>query len=603
MLNSRFLLLVMIALSSTAAFASDDPEMDAFVRKGADIRSSYWQNLKTFQPVALKSFEIDEVDDLAIRRGSMDPRYENTILYNVTLPARFVDSPQDAKPYGVVIQVYGGSTKQNLNDNPLSEANILASQGYIVYSLNLRGTQDDYGDAFVNDLAAAHGIQSLIRDTTYFANLFKLKEGDINGRRPLFADLVLPDIPIFLTGASFGGYLSLHHATNPEEKLRFHPKRGAKEVAVGHKDTIDAYIPKMASTNVHYDIKSQTTTAKVREPFFNNPDDPSLAWMRNVYQHYNALKSKEDNEFLSPSEHTGYLEKPVFIVHNIMDDNNSPKHAINFREAANQNGRGQFVGASYSPSLGHASPQDANQAQAYYEPILKFMDAVRFKKWRHQKFTFNQQQQHETAEISKAANFRMRVLHPTLHRPQEQLIYKIALQYLNQNKIAVGQPLDPEHLSKSFDRLIENFPQEFLKAVLYLTRKDRFKTKETFGEKTLEILKERNRLYAQDIEKLNINSVQGPLSTYLNSTIEIVPTSTEFEGEGENRVDITYAALTSTPYDELKSHMGNGDDRKGSQIFKYQKNRLKMMFLDILQKDPKALPLYFTTVDHLATSF
>ncbi|HUX79658.1 MAG TPA: hypothetical protein VMW10_07960, partial [Alphaproteobacteria bacterium] len=194
MLKSKFWLFLVIALSSTAALAMEDQGADDFVKGRARLRKrDYWDELKSNRrSFELRTFSTDSDENYVIRRLSIDRKFENTIRYNVTLPEFLITDEQNYKPRGVIIKVYGGGIKEELQENYLSEEHIYASQGYIVYSLNLRGTED-YGETYVNDLRAAHGVQSLVRDITYFANLIKTGSGDIDGQKPAFARLVKPE--------------------------------------------------------------------------------------------------------------------------------------------------------------------------------------------------------------------------------------------------------------------------------------------------------------------------------------------------------------------------------------------------------------------------
>ncbi|HUX78134.1 MAG TPA: hypothetical protein VMW10_00065, partial [Alphaproteobacteria bacterium] len=376
---------------------------------------------------------------------------------------------------------------------------------------------------------------------------------------------------------------------------------------VPHKACIDGYIPLMCHSDIFYDFKSQTASGKNRAKFFHSGKKNN--WMGNTYQNSNLYRP-EENAILSPSKHASYLKAPVWLVHGLEDDNNSPKHSIKFAEAASQSYKEQFVGTSYAPLLGHNYPYDLHPVQAYYEPILQFMDNVRYAKRCGKVFTFNRSQQLATAKINKAANFRMRAHHPTtLARPQERLLNKIAAQYLAEYDIKPGQSIDPEHLSTSFNAFIEDHPQEFLKAVLYLNRKGQFRTKGTFGEKTMEILKTRKTWYEYDLTQLSLNSIRGKLYPYMNSKLDNVNITETIPGtpwwDGYKWITppprTQQKTISSTPYIELKRHLGNGDTSVGSRIFKAQKERLRTMFVDLLTMNPEDRPLYFEKADQIST--
>lgn len=127
----------------------------------------------------------------------------------------------------------------------------------------------------------------------------------------------------------------------------------------------------------------------------------------------------------------------------------------------------------------------------------------------------------------------------------------------------------------------------------------------------MKILEKRNKRYEEDLKTLDVDSVKGKLSTYMNSTLDNVTICETIPGtpkrEGDRRKTSTprkkFKTISSTPYTELKRELGNGDTRLGSEIFKTQKERLKRMFVDLLTMKPEDRPLYFGKVDRLGTSF
>ena len=549
---------------------------------------NYWSTFNpscVFKPIlpGIQIVSTDSHPEYVIRRKTTDGKHTIKTHYHVyAAPVSW----QSLKPKGVIIKVYGAGSKQEITNKLESEELVYAQQGYIVYVPNFRGTKG-YGNKFEKDKGVAKGTQSLVRDTTYLAYLLKEQKTDMAGKRPFFADLITQDLPFFLTGASFGGYLTLHNATNKEQVFCFRGEHGI--VKRRHQDMFDGYIATMPVSNVLYDIESGTSAGNLRQSHFtalnNGWISTSVNWMENAHQNFNALEDN-DNSKISPSENTDSLEKPVLLLHGLKDDNTSPKQSIKFADSAVTNGKGHFVGVSYLSFLGHEYARRYPNTRMYFEPILKFMDAVRFAKQNGRVFTFDALQQAETAEISNAAKFRMRIIHPgKLRRPQEILLNTMVNRYFQYYNMPCGTTIDSQAFSTSFDTLLNASPREFLKAVLYLTRKDQFPTKGTYGKETLQRIKERNDAYENDVRALLIDGIVLSLDQYFSISY---PSS---------------SFMKTTHGDEFLKYLGNGDYLKGLTAYDKAKETLRRQFMEFTQIKLQQQHWYLADIPQLSTSY
>jgi hypothetical protein len=619
----KFLLFFITSLKATAAFAMYEQEgfdrreprayvqpqadkseeeryrdaLRAYVQQQADARAESWgrfldPSIRKYLPRLIRTFSSDDDRNFVISRTSIDGKYVNDIHYNVYAPNDLT------KIKGVVIKIYGAELKEDLQESALSEEHILANQGYLVYALNPRGIKG-YGEEHLEALKKSHGRQSVIRDITYFAHLLKTNQSDSRHVKPAYSDNISPILPFFLTGGSLGGYMTLSHATSQEfdreKENKFHFYQEGSKYGLHHQDLFDGYIPISSLIDPFYDIKCGTTDGKIRvASYFTGYKKNS--WKDSLFGERNPGRVKKDNEFFSPLAHVNKLEKPVLLVHDIVDDNTSLKQTTKFAKAAAQQGQGDLIGGSFSQGFGHYSPKIPADYPSYYEPILRFMDAVGFAKLRNQIFIFDQGQQNETSGLCEAATFKMRATHPKIYRPQAILLDEIAKDYLNRYDWTRLSDMGPdskrEHLSDIFNEFIEKHPQRFLRSILYLVRKDEFPTKGTFGEHTLSMIKKRKEGYAHDLWKWAISDIKMPLSSYFNA-----PLSIKVKSSGES-----FQETTTYGVDFIK-YIGGGHYNAGLEAYRKAKNTLIDKFVSLMEVHPSYHDVFFQPQKQFGTTF
>lgn len=322
---------------------------------------------------------------------------------------------------GVVVMTYGAPIPIAYKPRTFfSIERILASQGYLVYSINHIGETGE-------------GILEIVRGTTLFGSL--LRNPNVLGtdiKRPVFSDLVDESTPLFQMGSSFGGFLGLFQATYPESSTR---------------TVFDGYLADSGISDWRGDLVWETSAGSSRKLFFDTPPmlripaQPSpSSWMWSVFQRLDPLNDPAAHQFLSPVFRAGLIERPILVSHGLMDDNTSPNQSVSFAKAASSAGKGDLVFQYYSKNLGHEGPRKIQEAIDWLETQFRFMDWVSLNK-----NTVRDVRPEKTGvsanneEISGSALFFLRALHPNpkLQDLRCKLIYKSALAFLQ------GEEKDP----------------------------------------------------------------------------------------------------------------------------------------------------------------
>jgi hypothetical protein len=405
-------------------------------------------------------------------RGRVTP-----IHYNVYISRDVRGERTPAK--GVIVKVYGAGTKEEVQVTPQTSMEyIMAHQGYIVYALNVRGTQG-FGDDHLRAQGKAEGVTSLVRDVSYFIQMTQ-QAGAAHPHSaaylenyPLFSHLIMgKNIPSALTGASFGGYMSMLVATH-DEKFTATMRDGTRFV-YDHRAAFDAYIPVMGISDVRADMHSRTTASRTRyRTGFDATQNPNW-WMDNAFNRLDILGNDIDNAKVSALSRVGLLEKPMLLMHGLVDTNTSPRESLQFIVDAIKTGKGSLVAAYFDKTMGHSYPAGAS-IKAYYETMLRFMDSVAWAKQQKIPFAFTVSEQESTKRAKDIAWFLTRAINPDISYPYKTYSYFLMQECKRRGVTAAT--LDSMagivwHETKSTDSYLG---VHYIKALLALKADDLFK--------------------------------------------------------------------------------------------------------------------------------
>lgn len=353
-------------------------------------------------------------------RGQVTP-----IHYNVYI-SRDVKGER-IPPKGVIVKVYGAGTKEEVQVAPQTSMEyVMAHQGYIVYALNVRGTQG-FGDRHLKAQGKAEGVTSLVRDVSYFIQMTQqagaahpYSAGYLENY-PLFSHLIMgKNIPSVLTGASFGGYMSMLVATHDEKFTA--TRMDETNFVYDHRTAFDAYIPVMGISDVRADMHSRTTASRTRyRTGFDATQNPNW-WMDNAFSGLDILGNDIDNAKVSPLSRAGLLEKPMLLMHGLVDTNTSPRESLQFIVDAIKTGKGPLVAAYFDKTMGHSYPAGTS-IKAYYETMLRFMDSVAWAKQQKIPFALTVSEQESTKRAKDIAWFLTRAINPDISYPYKTYSY------------------------------------------------------------------------------------------------------------------------------------------------------------------------------------
>lgn len=358
---------------------------------------------------------------------------------------------------GVIIKVYGGGSALSIqNDHTFCEENLWALENYIVYCLNIRGTPG-FGDQFLNAPAQSNAVQDMIRDISYFAYIVKNRKKDVRGQeRPIGRELVTNNMPFYLIGASFGGYLTLSHATNPEND---YPIKHLG-VSICHRTLFTGYIPVLAITDIWKDLSSGTKTGTKRLDLFLTNTKPT--WMINAYKDKDIVNNAWDNRVVSPLTRMHLLSRPTLFIIGAKDNNVSPKQTTDcIKEAIYYNNhRNVFLYAD--GDLGHSFPNGFNQIKPYYEMMFQFMEGTQLAF----KTGLPLLSRDSLEKINYIALLKARALNPGICRPKYQFFYQV----IKLHYYARKRGLEPDY---DWGRLINIQCDFYLKSLVWMKEKEK----------------------------------------------------------------------------------------------------------------------------------
>lgn len=339
-------------------------------------------------------------------------------------------------PKGVIVTVYGSGTKQSAKrvaDTSLEC--IMAHHGYIVYALNVRGTHG-FGDEYLKAQGGAAGVDSLARDVSYFIQMTQRvpdgpepnTEADYS-RYPKFSRLIKgKNLVTALTGASFGGYMTMLTSTHGENFNTW--DLDGQTFSYDHNQSYDAFIPVMGVSDQRADMQSGTLASQGRYMVgqFNVNAAGAGSWMANAFHGLDILGNDAHNQRICPLFRIGLIQRPMLIMHGIADVNVSPRQSLQFIASAIAAGKGNLIAAYFDRYMGHNYPAGAS-IKAYYETILRFMDSVMWAKQQKVPFAFSAQEQQSTIVVKDTAWFLMRAENPDIGYAYKKYILELMKEY------------------------------------------------------------------------------------------------------------------------------------------------------------------------------
>ncbi len=474
-------------------------------------------------------------------------------------------------PKGVIIKAYGAGIPMDIkNNSSFQEEKLWAVQDYIVYCLNLRGTEG-FGDNFLHAQGQAHAVQSLVRDISYFIYLLKSQKKDIRGHSAIGSNFVKADTPCFLTGASFGGYLALFHATNPEDRYFM----DQFSIFISHRQLFTGYIASMPLTDIWRDAKSGTEISDRRLEFFTFGGVHS--WMKNAYKSKNVVDYESDNQDLSPLFRMSKLERPVLFLHGGNDTNVSPKQTVDCIKSALNQGTGDKVFVYFDGALGHSFPNHFDQIKGYYEMIFRFMDGARLAEKHNQIFSSCD----SLVSVNTIIHLRTRALNPHVHRPAYQFLYEaIRTFYYGSHHGLIFEQI--WHIVKDVHG------DFFLKAIVWMKEKekvnfDRQNRRNYLFQKRAFKLSFLVTLKDLSIENLFCGSTSNRTLRQYYTTYNCFPTSSLATGmihNGSYGNPVYPTAITY--YQHLVQYLGDGNQELGAIKLSTYESTLKSKLYNIM---------------------
>ena len=451
-----------------------------FLTQSSQNRQTLWTRLSQHKPLPLTGIRINTPDSLygdLILTYSSDPykdRYPEAKWANAVK----VPVPQGGTPYpihyhaymsrdvflnpgklkGIVIKAYGAMSKNLFSPrHVMSEERLLASQGYLVYNLNVRGTSG-YGNEFLYSIAKEDGIYAQVNDVCYFATLLRQRHlRDADGNRPMLSLKIPPKTPIVFKGESYGGELGLLLATTST------PAR-VGGLTLRPSQTFDGVISVCGISEQYVDFCSFTTVARRRLNHFipqKNMLTESTEWIKNCYPDVDLLHDSTANEKYSPIFRVNQIERPILLMHGLLDLNVSPLHSLRFQEEAEKCGKGRFIFPFYDENDDHMIPSTWGSTQVFYETLFRYLDFLYYKnKFRVRRSDFPTTKQ---KLIYEAGYTKFRSTNPDVHYPDFAFIDQSV-------RSLIDDRLFPS--SKSLDQLWHHVTnthwQAYIKALLFL---------------------------------------------------------------------------------------------------------------------------------------
>lgn len=454
-------------------------------------------------------------------------------------------------PKGVIIKVYGAGSRLNVTrDMILQEEKLWAAEDYMVYCLNLRGTEG-FGNQFLHAQGQSHAVKSLVRDISYFTYLLKNDKKDSRGYQAIGHNFIKSDTPFYLTGHSFGGYITLCHATSDEDQF-FLKDFNAK---ISHRTLFDGYIASMPVTDVWRDAKSGTTTGNTRLPFFRDHQKGD-GWMANAFQDKNVIDSHDDNKELSPLHHMKNLDKPLLFIHGIQDTNVSPKQTVDCVQEAINHQKDKNVFLYFDRSLGHEYPTDNIKTKTQYETEFQFMEGVALGKSQGKQL----KSPDNLSNINSIGKTLTRALNPNVKRPKYQFYYE-AISYLQQS----GKKID-----QSWHEILENKSDFFLKAIVWMHEKEQINWN-----------RQNRRVYLTQKSEFDAAYLTALVDIKIKDLVCGQKPSTSLKDfyNGPSGKGHPFA----TNYDNLLGYLGNLDTKLGLKNLNKYTNELNLALKEIIK--------------------
>lgn len=404
---------------------------------------------------------------------------------------------------GIIITAYGAGINIPFGPNFFDRETYLASQGYVVYVLKVRGTRG-YGTQFVNAQGNSKGILSVARDVAYFASLLRNQLPDIYGNK-LAKSVAVKGLPMYFEGTSFGGYLALFMATCNDTVL----VENVGSVPIN--EAMDGYIALAPLSDIRLDGLSHTRAGTDRYNGYSaGPSNLQTfeprGWLANFIGNLDPLKNDQDNQILSPLYHTQNIKRPVLLLHGLQDTNTSPRQSLAFFNAANQTGTAQYITLNFPLFLSHDWTPNAN----YYfaRSMLRFVESVTRLQLSGIQPHYIYNSPEETVANTKridAANFIMRGINPDIKYANYVFIVKVIQDF-------PAGSLSPNLGNDLLVRARTKMPDLFFKALIAKKEQDRFSKELNQDPKTFDI----NTLPPQQADILKSRETDAFTSLLLN---------------------------------------------------------------------------------------
>ncbi len=384
---------------------------------------------------------------------------ETPIYYHVYYNTHY-GTPQ-APFKGVIINAYGAGVQLPVAPQFLLPETYLASQGYLVYVLNVRGTTG-FGNQHVNAQGDAAGIASVARDVAYFATLIKTQSQDAKGQAVALSDRV-SNLPVYFEGTSFGGYLALFMATS-DDNVFYGP---SNSLSVPINESMDGYIALAPVSDFKLDALSHTTAGDSRYPGAaasnSNYVAPVREWISNFTKGRDYVADDSFNREISPLYHVSKIKRPILLLHGLKDRNTSPRQSFEFFSAADRAGTSKYITLHFQLDYSHDWPQ--NELLHFSRAMYCFLSGMNTLVG--QNVIHNSPPEiDKNRERVKAANFLMRGLNPDISFANYEFIHTLLEFHFRFKKYYHEYIFNSSTPTSTFDLFRKDHLFSYIKAII-----------------------------------------------------------------------------------------------------------------------------------------
>ena len=324
----------------------------------------FWDDLKNDKTdySQVIDFSTDQVVDPSVNKNGTQNLIQpiktddgGEIAYHLHVPKTFFESK---KPLPVVFHVYGGGSPIDFTKKEIFDFNrVLAHLGCVVVAIKGEEMPKQDNDP-TKRINYQNFPQRVFQDIECVVNFLKRSDA-INGQA-----IIRPKAKIFLSGGSFGGYVTAIMSTTPIYNKLFDGYMSNNSVWDCAKTTRESCIYKYLSQDLSkYDWQRR-----------KEQDTKQFCY----YFKNNYLENNDYNIKISPFYHLNKLERPMLVIQGILDSTVSPKEAQYLISNSIEVGKDSLMRFYFMDQFGHNVPQRSafKEFKKLYETYINFIANV-----------------------------------------------------------------------------------------------------------------------------------------------------------------------------------------------------------------------------------